>query len=122
MLDKNINDHLKVSNDPNLIRWNLTMSIQLILAQLEALYSKPGNHLMWNNNKVFQANFLPNNAPEQLFHCIEQCHEVTIIVLNPYTPTQLIANSMHLLLQSGIFLMKEFVKIGRQRLTKRCRH
>ncbi len=27
MLDKNINNHFKVSNDPNLIRWSPTMSI-----------------------------------------------------------------------------------------------
>jgi hypothetical protein len=53
MLDENINDHFKVSNDPNLIGWNPTMSIQLILAQLEASYGKPGDQLMWNNNKVF---------------------------------------------------------------------
>jgi hypothetical protein len=42
MLDKNINDPFKVSNDTNLIGWNPTMSIQLILAQLAMLYGKLG--------------------------------------------------------------------------------
>jgi hypothetical protein len=59
MLDENITNHFKVSNDPNLIRWNPTMSIQLILVQLEVLYGKPCNQLMWNNDKVLQAIFSP---------------------------------------------------------------
>jgi hypothetical protein len=70
MLDKNISNHFKVSNDPNLIGWNPTMSIKLILAQLEALYGKPGDQSMWNNNKVFIADFFPNDAPELLLDCL----------------------------------------------------
>jgi hypothetical protein len=84
MLGKNFNDHFKVSNDPNMIRWNPTMSIQLILAQLEASYGKPGNHLMWNNDKLCIADF-----PKQYFgivvssrgtvsrgcnHCVQPVH------------------------------------------------
>jgi hypothetical protein len=86
------------------------MSIQLILvvAQLEMSYGKPGNQLMWNNDKLFWADFLPNNAPESLFYRVEQCQEVVIIMHNWYTPTQLILNTVHLLLPSGIFPMKEF--------------
>jgi hypothetical protein len=71
MLDKNINNHFKVSNDPNLIRWNPMMSIHLILAQLEGLYGKPGDQVMWNNIKLLRADFLPNNAPELLFYGVE---------------------------------------------------
>jgi hypothetical protein len=41
MLDENIPDQFKVSNDPALIGWNPIMSIQLILAQLETLFGKP---------------------------------------------------------------------------------
>jgi hypothetical protein len=108
MLDKNINNHFKFSDDPNLIGWNPTMSIQLILAQLEVSYSKPGNQLMWNSDKLFQANFLPNDAPELLLHCMEQCQEIRIITQNPYTPMQSNANTLHLLLQSGIFHQKWF--------------
>jgi hypothetical protein len=35
MLDELVLDQYKVSNDPNLLGWNPTMSIQLILVQLE---------------------------------------------------------------------------------------
>jgi hypothetical protein len=35
MLDDNIDDSFKVSNNPTLTGWNPTMSIQLILMQLE---------------------------------------------------------------------------------------
>jgi hypothetical protein len=38
MLDKNIDGSLKVSNNTTLTGWNPTMSIQLILAQLEVSY------------------------------------------------------------------------------------
>jgi hypothetical protein len=37
MLDELVRDENKVSNDPNLLGWNPTMSIQLILVQLEIL-------------------------------------------------------------------------------------
>jgi hypothetical protein len=43
------------------------MSIQMILAQLETLYSKPTGSTLWDNDKVFKAPFLPNKVPESLF-------------------------------------------------------
>ena len=85
MLDENILDQFKVSNNPVLIGWNPTMSIQLILTQLENTFGKPGGLLMWNNNKIFCADFLPNNAPELLFLRVEQCQGVAIIACNPYS-------------------------------------
>jgi hypothetical protein len=108
MLDVIVPDQFKVSNDPNLIGWNPTMSIQLILTQLENMFGQPGRSLMWNNNKIFCADFLPNDAPELLFLHVEQWQEVAIIACNPYFEKQLITNTIHLLLQSGIFPMKEF--------------
>jgi hypothetical protein len=51
---------------------------------------------------------LHNNAPESLSFRIKQCQEVAIISCNPYSEKQLIAKTIHLLRQSGIFLMKEF--------------
>jgi hypothetical protein len=68
----------------------------------------PGGLLMWNNDKIFCTDFLPNNAPELLLLHIKQCQEVAIIARNPYSEKQLIANTIHLLLQSSIFPMKEF--------------
>ncbi len=81
--------------------------------------SKPGNQLMWNDNKLFGANFLPNNAPESLFLCMEQCQEVAIIAHNPYTPTQIKPSPCIFSSSPGSSPQKS-VKIGRQPLTKHC--
>jgi hypothetical protein len=48
MLDENIPNQLKVSNDPTLIGWNPTMSIQLILKQLQNSSGQPSRAMMWN--------------------------------------------------------------------------
>ncbi len=85
MLDENIPDQFKMSNDPNLIGWNPTMSIQSILTQLENMFGQPGGSLMWNNDKIIRADFLPNNAPESLFLRLDQCQEVAIIACNLYS-------------------------------------
>ena len=43
-----------------------------------------------------------------LFYRIKQCQEIQILAQDPYTPTQIINNAVHLLQQSGIFPLKEF--------------
>ena len=108
MLDELVPDQYKVSNDPNLLGWNPMISIQLILVQLENLDGKPTVNIIWNNNILFTANFNPVDAPETLFHQIKQCQEVAIIGATPYTAVQLVNNTMHLLLKSGIFPTREF--------------
>jgi hypothetical protein len=108
MLNENIPNQFNVSNNPTLIGWNPTMSIRLILMQLENMFGQPEGSLMWNKDKIFQVDFLPNDAPELLLFCNEQCQKVAIIARNLYSEKQLIANTIHLLLQSGIFPMKEF--------------
>jgi hypothetical protein len=107
MLDELVPDQYKVSNDPNLLGWNPTMSIQLILVQLETSYGKLTAKIIWNNNILFTANFNPVDAPEMLFRQIKQCWEVAIIGATPYTAAQLVNNMMHLLLKSGIFLTSD---------------
>jgi hypothetical protein len=108
MLDELVPDHFKVSNNPALLGWNPTMSIQMIMAQLEALYVKPAATILWKNNKSFSEDFSPTNAPELSFHCVKQCQEVAIIADTPYTGVQLILNTMLLLLIFGIFPMLQF--------------
>jgi hypothetical protein len=108
ILDELVREEYKVSNNPNLLGWNPTMSIQLILAQLENSYGKPTANIIWNNNILFTTNFNPLDVLEMLFHQIEQCQEVAIISATPYTSVQLVNNTMHLLLKSGIFPTKEF--------------
>ncbi len=39
---------------------------------------------------------------------LEQCQEIQNLEQDPYTPTQIINNAVHLLQQSGIFPLKEF--------------
>ncbi len=85
MLNENIPDQFKVSNDPTLIEWN---PIQSILAQLENTFGQSGGSLMWKNNKTFHTDFLPNNASESLFLHVEQCQEVAIIACNLYSEKQ----------------------------------
>jgi hypothetical protein len=67
MLDENIPNQFKVSNDPTLIGWNPTVSIQLILTQLQNSFGQPSGTMMWNNNKLFKSDFVPNDMPESCF-------------------------------------------------------
>ncbi len=64
--------------------------------------------ILWNNNKLFMMDFLPNEAPKILFRQMEQCQEVAIIAEIPYTQAQLFSDTMHLLLKSRIFRVYEF--------------
>ncbi len=43
-----------------------------------------------------------------LFYRIKQCQEIQILAEDPYTPTQIINNTVRLLQQLGIFPLKEF--------------
>jgi hypothetical protein len=43
-----------------------------------------------------------------LFYCTEQCQEIPIIRQEPYSPTHIINIVVCLLMQSGIFPIKEF--------------
>jgi hypothetical protein len=72
------------------------------------MVGQPGGSLMWNKDKIFRTDFLPYHAPELLFLQVEQCQKVAIVACNPYSVKQLIANMIHLFLQSGIIPMKEF--------------
>jgi hypothetical protein len=108
MLDDLVRNKYKVSNNPNLLGWNPTMSIQIILAQLENSCGKPAANIIWNTNILFITNFNPLDAPETLFHQIKKCQEVAINSATPYTSAQLVNNTMHLLLKSGIFPERKF--------------
>ncbi len=94
------NNKFKMSPGPRLIGWNLTMSIQDMLNQLKLAYV--------HNDTLFRSTFCATAAPECLFWCIKQCQEIQVIADNPYTPMQLMTNTVHLLMVSGIFPMREF--------------
>ncbi len=84
------------------------MSVRAILEQLQGSYSKPDMMTIHQNNLLFCSPFLPSEAPEMIFYCIEQCKEIQTIAEDPYTPTQIISNTVRLLMALGIFPLKEF--------------
>jgi hypothetical protein len=108
MLNDNIANEFKMSTDPHLIGWNLTMSIQDILNQLELLYGRPTGHKLLLNHDLFQLPFHNTEAPKHLFWHIKQRQEVQVIADNPYTPMQLMTKAVQLLMSSGIFPPREF--------------
>ncbi len=84
------------------------MTMRLILEQLENSYGKPDTMLLFQNNTLFCSQFPATEAPEMLFYRIEQCQKIQTIAQDPYTPKQIISNAVCLLMQSGIFPLKEF--------------
>jgi hypothetical protein len=108
MLNHNIANKFKMSPNPRLIGWNMTMSIQHILNQLELAHGRPSRHELLHNETLFCLPFHATEAPERIFWCIKQCQEIQVIADNPYTLMQLITNALQLLMASGIFPMREF--------------
>ena len=108
MLDETVSNQFKVSNTPNLTGWDSTMTIRIILKQLEALYGKPDTMTLFWNNTLFQSPFPATEAPEMFFYRIKQCQEIQTLAQDPYSNMQIINNLLHLLMQSNIFPLKEF--------------
>jgi hypothetical protein len=75
MLYENVQPQYKVSNVTTMTGWNTTMSIRLILKQLEGSYGKPDMMMIHHDNLLFRSPFLPSKAPEMLFYRIEQCQK-----------------------------------------------
>jgi hypothetical protein len=108
MLNANVSDQFKVSNNPTLTGWNSTMSIIDILGQLQVSYSKPNMMMLYTNNSLFRSPSTASNSPKMLFYRIEQCQEIQHIGNLPYSEEQIIANAVRILLQANIFPLKEF--------------
>ena len=108
MLDETVPDRYKVSNTPNMTGWNATMSLRAILDQLMANYGMPDAMVLFSNDTLFRSPFPSTEAPEMLFYRTEQCQEIQIIGQDPYSPTHIINVVVRLLMQSGIFPLKEF--------------
>ena len=106
--DSNIADQFKVSNVPTRIGWNQSMSIIDILDQLNTTYGKPDTITLLHNDTLFRSAFNPEDAPELLFYRIEQCQEIQVLGRDPYSDTQIINNTVRLLMQENIFPLKEF--------------
>jgi hypothetical protein len=53
MFDTNVAAQFKVSTTPSLMGWNSTMSINVILDQLQDSYGKPNIMTLFNNDTLF---------------------------------------------------------------------
>jgi hypothetical protein len=84
------------------------MSIIYIFAQLDATFGKPDAQAILLNDTNFCAPLLLMKTPETLFLQLEECQEVQILALNPYTNKQLIINAVIVLQKANIFPTKDF--------------
>jgi hypothetical protein len=102
ILDDNINDAFKVSNDPALVGWNQSMEPREMFDQITTTYGKPTPAALLQNDSLLRSMYSPNDAPEVLFRRIEVCQEIQILGEDPYTAQQLLNNAIRLLLQCGL--------------------
>jgi hypothetical protein len=84
------------------------MSIQFIFNQLEDAYGKPLAAALFVNDTLFKSAFSATEAPELLFYRIGQCQEIMTLGKLPYTPEQVIANALRLLMALQIFPTRKF--------------
>ncbi len=104
----NVLPQYQASTTPGLTRWDATMSIIDIFAQLDATFGKPDTQAQLLNDNNFCAPLLPTEKPETLFQCIKECQEIQILANNPYTYMQLITNAVLVLRKANIFPVKDF--------------
>jgi hypothetical protein len=79
------------------------MTVREILDQLSMIYGQPTPATMELNDVVFCSQYFAADAPEVLFHCIENCTKIAILSQNPYTDCQLINTAIRLLLTTGLY-------------------
>jgi hypothetical protein len=108
MLVANVSPQFKVSNNPTLTGWNLTMSNIDVLSQLQVSYGKPNMMMLYTNDTLFHSPMTAGNLPKMLFYQIEQCQEIQGIGNLPYSEEQIIANAVRILHQANIYPLKEF--------------
>jgi hypothetical protein len=73
VLDDNIDDAFKVSNDPNLVGWNPAIELCNIFDQITTTYGPPTPAALLQNDTLFRSVYSPQDAPKVLFFCIEGC-------------------------------------------------
>jgi hypothetical protein len=101
ILDDNIDDAFKVSNDPALVGWNPSMEPRF--DQITATYGKPTPAALLHNDTLFRSVYSLKDTPKVLFRQIEDCQEVQILGEDPYTAQQLLNNAVRLLFQCGLY-------------------
>ena len=79
------------------------MEIIKIMDQLTTTYGRPMPTALLQNDTRFRSAYSPIDAPEVLFRRIEDCQEIQTLGDDPYTPMQLLNNTIRLLLGSGLY-------------------
>jgi hypothetical protein len=85
VLENNIDNTFKVSNDPALVCWNPTMDLCEVLDQMMATYGHPTPVALLHNDTLFRSIYSPQDAPKVLFQRSEDYQEVQILGEDPYS-------------------------------------
>ena len=108
MLGKTVPNQYKLSNVPTWTGWNGSISTRNILDQLMENYGMSDAMVLFNNDTLFRSLFPQMEAPKMRFYCTEQCQEIQTTGQDAYSSTQIINVVVCLLMESGIFPVKEF--------------
>ena len=99
-----VNNAFKLSNMPGVRCWHAGMTTVNILDQLSSVYGKPTAAALEANDTIFRSPYSAADAPEVLFHRIEDCAEIAMLGNNPYTDRQLVVMAVRLLLTTGLYI------------------
>jgi hypothetical protein len=64
-----------------------------IFNQLGTIYGQPTPAIFKMNDAIFHSLYSAVDAPEVLFHCIEECAKTVLLGCNPYTGRQPVTNA-----------------------------
>jgi hypothetical protein len=103
-LRTSVNEAFQVSNIAGVTGWPASMAIREMLDQLSSTYGLPTPAALEINDNEFRRPYSAADAPEVLFHRIENCAEIAIIGGNPYTDRQIVMNTIRLLLTTGLYI------------------
>ena len=79
------------------------MEIRKFFDQIISTYGQPTPAALHQNDTLFRNVYSPQDAPEVLFCCIEDCQEVQLLGEDPYTAQQLLNKAVRLLVQCGLY-------------------
>ena len=96
LLDDNIDNAFKVSNNPALVGWNPAMEVRDIFDQITSTYGRPTPVALLQNDMLFQSVYSPQDVPEVLFCRIKDCQEEQILGEDSYTVQQHLNNAVTL--------------------------
>jgi hypothetical protein len=79
------------------------MQVIDVLDQLSTIYGQPTSFVLKTNDTVFCSLYSAVDAPEVIFCRAEECTKTALLGRNPYVDWQLVTNTIHLLLTTGLY-------------------